>query len=565
MHRATDRMTEPPPSPRPIADIRDQLGLGPHDVEPYGWHQGKLALELADRTPPPRARYVNVTAVSPTPLGEGKTVTAIGLAMGLCRLGAQALVTLRQPSLAPVFGVKGGGAGGGRAVLLPFAHINLHFTGDLHAVTAAHNLLAALLDNHVRRRLEPRIVPDSVTWRRVLDVCDAGLAHIVTGLGHVPQAPLRETGFDLTAASELMAILALATSPADLRLRLNRIVAGRDPAGGVVTVEQIGCAGALAALLRDALRPNLVQTAEHTPALVHTGPFGNIAHGNSSIVADQLAVRLADYVVTESGFGADCGAEKFFHIKCRVSGLRPDCEVLVCTIRALKYQSGRFRVRPGQPLPASLIAEDLDALSAGADNLRAHIEILRKFGLPVVVAINRFPDDTPREMDLVRQMALDGGAAAVAASEAFRLGGAGAEELAAAVQDACRLPNEFRFLYPLEASLEQKLETVAREVYGADGLDVSPAARQKLDEYAQLGYGGLPICIAKTQYSLSHDPQRLGRPRGFRLPIQDVRLSAGAGFVYALAGDIRTMPGLPSRPAALQIDLSPAGDVLGLK
>ncbi|MCC7420767.1 MAG: formate--tetrahydrofolate ligase [Planctomycetaceae bacterium] len=552
------------PSPRPIFEIRDALGLGAEDVEPCGWFKGKLAHGLVGRLPAPRARYVDVTAVNPTPLGEGKTVTAIGLAMGLCRLGPKAIVTLRQPSLAPVFGVKGGGAGGGRSTLLPSDDINLHFTGDLHAVSAAHNLLAALLDNHARRGLAPALVPSSMTWRRVVDICDAGLAHIVTGLGNVPQAPLRETGFDLTAASEVMAILSLATSLGDLRRRVGRIVVGETTEGRVVTAEEIGAAGAMAALLREAFRPNLVQTSEHTPALVHTGPFGNIAHGNSSVIADLAAMRLADYVVTESGFGSDCGAEKFIDIKCRVSGLRPDCEVLVCTVRAMKYQSGRFAVRPGRPLPESLLLEDLDALRAGADNLRAHIEILRRFGLPVVVAVNRFPDDSPREIDALREIAWSAGATA-AVSDAFARGGEGTIELAKAVQEACRQPNQFRFLYPLEMAPEEKIVTVARDVYGADGVDFEPAARKRLETFVLQGYGSLPVCIAKTQYSLSHDPRLSGRPRGFRLPIHDVRLSAGAGFLYALAGEIKTMPGLSSDPAARHIDLGPDGEIFGLR
>lgn len=554
-----------PFSARPISEIRDSLGLHDADAEPFGWHKAKLALDISDRLPPPRARYVDVTAVNPTPLGEGKTVTAIGLAMGLCRLGPKAIVTLRQPSLAPVFGIKGGGAGGGRATLVPSDDINLHFTGDLHAVAAAHNLLAAMLDNHARRGLAPRIVPESLAWRRVLDVCDAGLAHIVTGLGNPAQAPVRETGFDLTAASELMAILSLATSVDDLCRRLGRIVVGQTPDGAVVTAAEIGASGAMAALLRDAFRPNLVQTCEHTPALVHTGPFGNIAHGNSSVIADLVAVRLADYVVTESGFGSDCGAEKFFHIKCRTSGLRPDCEVLVCTVRAMKFQSGRFAVRPGKPLPDSLLAEDLESLRVGSVNLEAHLDILRKFGLPVVVAINRFPDDAPRELDCLKQIALAAGATSAVISDAFTRGSEGAADLAAAVVDACRRPNEFRFLYPLDAAPEKKIEFVAQEVYGATGVDISPAARKKLDTFGTLGYGDLPVCIAKTQYSLSHDPQLLGRPRGFRLPIQDVRLSAGAGFLYALAGDIKTMPGLPAEPAAKRIRLDSSGGISGIQ
>ena len=457
-----------------------------------------------------------------------------------------------------MFGVKGGGAGGGRSALLPADDINLHFTGDLHAVAAANNLLAALLDNHIKRGKRPVLDPATVTWQRALDVNDKGLSHIVTGLGGLPQAPVRETGFDLTAASEVMAILALATSFADLRRRLGRILVGLNPAGEPVFAEEIGGAGAMAALLRDAVRPNLVQTTDHTPALVHAGPFGNIAHGNCSILADYAAVRLADYVITESGFGADCGAEKFFNIKCRSSGLKPDAEVLVCTVRALKLHSGRFSVRPGKPLPAGLLVEDLDALRAGAVNLQAHLDIIRQFGLPVVVAVNRFPTDTEAELDEVCRIARDSGATAVAVSDAFVRGGEGAEDLAQAVIAACREPAAFRFLYPLEASPEEKIETLAtrstaRPVWTTNR---SPAAGWPL--YRELGFGNLPVCIAKTQYSLSHDPHLLGRPRGFRFPIRDVRLAAGAGFLYALAGEIQTMPGLTAEPAALRIDVDPS-------
>jgi len=552
-------------APLRIEAVAAGLGLGPDDVEPFGRHKGKLALGLEQRLAPRTGvRYIGVSAVSPTPLGEGKTVTTIGLAMGLCRLGRPAIATLRQPSQGPVFGIKGGGAGGGRATLLPADDINLHFTGDLHAVAAANNLLAALLDNHLKRGKRPLLDPATVTWQRALDVNDKGLAHIVTGLGAPPQAPLRETGFDLTAASEVTAILALATSFADLRRRLGRILVGSNPAGEPVFAEEIGCAGAMAALLRDAVRPNLVQTSDHTPALVHAGPFANIAHGNCSILADYAAVRLADYVITESGFGADCGAEKFFNIKCRTSGLKPDALVLVCTVRALKLQSGRFSVRPGKPLSAGLLVEDLDALRLGAVNLQAHLDIIRQFGLPVVVAVNRFPTDTDRELDAVCQIARDNGATAVAVMNAYLRGGEGAEELAQAVVTACRAPAAFRFLYPLEASPEEKIETLATRLYGAAGVDYEPLARRRLARYRELGFGTLPVCIAKTQYSLSHDPHLLGRPRGFRFPIRDVRLAAGAGYLYALAGEIQTMPGLTAEPAALRIDVDSAGQITGL-
>lgn len=552
-------------TPEPIGKIAAALGVDETGLEPCGWFKAKFASgierRLEDR---PTGKYVGVTAVSPTPLGEGKTVIAIGLAMGLCRLGRTAVCALREPSLAPVFGIKGGGAGGGRASLLPPEDINLHFTGDLHAVTSANNLLAAMIDNHLKRKLDPPIAPESVTWRRALDVSDKGLFRIVTGLGDPPQAPLRETGFDLTAASEVMAVLALAADLSDLRIRLGRIVVGVSPAGQPVTAEEIGAAGAMAALLRDAIRPNLVQTCEHTPAIVHAGPFGNIAHGNSSVIADRIGLRLADYVVTESGFGADCGAEKFLHIKCRASGLTPDAEVLVCTVRALKYQSGRFTVRPGKPLPAALLEEDLEALRAGGVNLQTHIDILRRFGLPPVVVLNRFPADTPREVQLLRELAREAGARAAVVSDCFARGSEGAVELAEAVEDACRSPVTVRTLYPLSANLETKFTTVATQVYGADGVEFTTAVRKRLAEFESQGFGALPVCVAKTQYSLSHDPTRLGRPRGFQLPINEVRLAAGAGYVYGLAGEITTMPGLPSRPAARGIDVDANGRITGM-
>lgn len=548
-----------------IENLAAQLGFGSEDMEPFGWYQGKLSLDLLTRLANrPKGKYIGVTAISPTPLGEGKTVTTIGLAMGLCRLGYQAIATLRQPSQGPVFGIKGGGSGGGKATLEPAQKINLHFTGDLHAIASANNLLAAMLDNHLKRGKEPRLDPATVLWRRVIDVCDKGLANIITGRDEPPMAPVRETGFDLTAASEVMAIVALASDLQDMRKRLGSIVVGQTLDGALVTAEQIGAAGAMAALLVDAIRPNLVQTVEGTPALVHAGPFANIAHGNSSVIADLLAIRLADYVVTESGFGSDCGAEKLFHIKCRASGLRPDVEVLVCTVRALKYQSGMFAVRPGRPLPTDLLSENLDALRGGAVNLQAHLTILQKFGVPTVVAINRFPTDTDQEITELRKIAVDSGATAVAVSDAFARGGVGAEVLARAVIKATETPSQFRLLYSLDDTPVEKMTILAREIYGADGVEIAPQAQEKLLRFTKLGYGQLPLCIAKTQYSLSHDPKRLGWPKGYRFPIRDVRLAAGAGFLYALAGDISTMPGLPTNPAALRIDLDSEGNIAGL-
>ncbi|MDF1742432.1 MAG: formate--tetrahydrofolate ligase [Gimesia sp.] len=552
--------------PQDINLIAENLGLSRDDYEPYGRAKAKLVhgleQKLSDR---PLAKYIGVTAVNPTPLGEGKTVVAIGLAMALSQLGHSAMGTLREPSLAPVFGIKGGGAGGGKCTLEPQADINLHFTGDMHAVTVANNLLASIIDNHLKRRKSPEINPATITWRRCIDLCDRGLGHIVTGLDHVPQAPLRETGFDLSAASEVMAILALATNLTDLRERLGRIVAGMTFEKKPVTVEELGCAGAMAALLVDAFRPNLVQSCEQTPFLVHTGPFGNIAHGNSSVIADLIAVRLADYVVTESGFGSDCGAEKFYDIKCRISGLIPDAEVLVCTARSLKLQSGQFNVRPGKPLPAALLEENLDALHAGAQNLKAHIDIIRQFSLPTVVAINAFPDDSERELEEIRRIALEQGAAAAVVTDAFAQGSQGAIKLAEAVIQAAAQPNQFACLYPLEFSIEDKIKTIAKKIYGAERVEYEPLARRRVQEYEKLGFGNLPVCIAKTQYSLSHDPGLLGRPQGFTFPVRDVRLSAGAGFLYALCGEVRTMPGLTSKPAAYDIDIDQWGNITGLK
>lgn len=551
--------------PLPITQIAEQLKLSPQDFEPFGWYKGKLALGLERRLPGrDSAKYVGVTAMSPTPLGEGKTVTAIGLAMALCREGHPAIVALRQPSLGPVFGIKGGGAGGGLASLLPAEDINLHFTGDMHAVTSAHNLLAAMIDNHVKRRCAPLISPASLFWKRVIDLNDKGLAHIISGLDDPPQAPLRETGFELTASSEIMAILALADGLPDLRRRLGQIIVGESPSGDPVIADEIGATGAMTALLHEAIRPNLVQTCEHTPAFVHAGPFANIAHGNSSVLADLAAMRLADYVVTESGFGADCGVEKLFNIKCRISGLRPSAEVIVCTVRALKFHSGRYAIKPGQPISQSLLNEDIEAIQIGVVNLQAHLDVLRRFGVPTVVALNRFPHDTEREVETVRRFALDFGAAAFAVTDAFSRGSIGAIELARAVMSACDQPNHFRFLYPLDMTIEEKLTTVARDVYGGEGIELQPQARRRLSQFHDWGFDCLPICIAKTQYSLSHDPTCLGRPRGFRVPIHDLRLAAGAGFIYAIAGDISTMPGLPRDPAAFRISVTDDGMISGI-
>lgn len=543
----------------PIAAIADGLGLSPHEWEPYGWHKAKLAFGLAERLAarPQRGRYVVVTATSPTPMGEGKTVTAIGLAMALHRRvgpAGSAIATLRQPSLAPIFGVKGGGAGGGRAALVPSADVNLHLTGDLHAVAAAHNLLAAIVDNHLGRAASPAIDPESIDIRRVIDVGDRALRAIRSGIGGGKLARERETGFDLTAASEVMAILTLASSAADVRARLGKIVVGVSRDGNPISAEDLGCAGAMAAVLRDAVRPNVVQTSEHTPAFVHAGPFANIAPGASSLSADLAALRLADYVVTEAGFGADCGAEKLFDIKCRSGALRPDAVVVVSTARSLRLHGGGKRAQPG----------DLGALRAGAPNLKAHIEIVERFGPVPIVAINRFPGDSEAEIGELRSIALEAGAASAVVADAYARGSDGCLELADAVIAAAARAPELRLLYPLELSLADKTETIARAIYGADGIDLAPAAADKLARFEELGFREVPICVAKTQFSLSHDPSWLGRPQGYRFPIADARLAAGAGYVYVLAGEVTTMPGLPARPAALGIDLDPTGEVTGI-
>lgn len=550
--------------PLPITKIAERLRLSQDDLEMYGRYAAKLSLHSATRSETV-GKYIGVTAINPTPFGEGKTVVSIGLSMGLCRRDKNAIVTLRQPSLAPIFGIKGGGAGGGRSRVIPSEDINLHFTGDLHAVAAANNLLAAMLDNHGARKLEPHLKSEDITWRRAIDISDKGLAHICSGLNHVPMAPERETGFDLTAASEVMSILSLATDLGDLRRRLGRILVTSPHAQQLITAEDIGAAGAMAVLLRKAIQPNLVQTLENTPALIHAGPFGNISHGNSSIIADQIALKLADYVVTESGFGSDLGAEKLFNMKCRLAGITPAAEVLVCTVRALKYHSGRFDVRPGRPLPQELLQSDLSSLTAGSANLIGHLDNLRQYGIPIVVAINQFPTDTEDELVLIEQIAKAAGAFRVARVNCFSQGGEGAITLADAVIDACNEPSSFTTLYPLDISYAQKLSRIAQRVYGADGVSFSNNTAALLKSFEQRGFSGLPVIVAKTQYSLSHDPKLLGRPKNFTLPIQDVRLAAGAGFVLAMTEGISLMPGLPKHPAAIHMDLLADGTIKGLK
>ena len=551
-------------TPRPISEIAANLGLQPDEVEFYGPYKAKLSLKTLKRLQDkPNGKYVVVTAITPTPLGEGKTTVTVGLGQALAQIGQRAIVAVRQPSLGPVFGIKGGAAGGGHSQVIPMSDINLHLTGDAHAVTAANNLLAAFLDNSLYQGNKLDIDPATITWGRVLDVNDRSLREIVIGLGDGNGVP-RETRFDITAASEVMAILALATSYRDLRERLGRIVVAQNRAKQPVTAEDIGVAGAMAALMVDALKPNLLQTLEHSPALIHAGPFGNIAHGNSSILADKIGLKLADILVTESGFGADLGAEKFFDIKSRVSGLKPDAAVLVATIRALKAHSGRYKIVAGRPLDAGLIEENLEGLNEGMPNLTKQIENTLQFGVPVVVSINLFPTDTPAEIEAVRQAALAAGALDAVPTDIFSQGGKGGIDLAHAVIRATEQPSHYRPLYDLDLSIKEKIETIARKIYGAGSISYLPAAERAIRAYTRFGYDKLPVCMAKTHLSLSANPALLARPEGFEVTVRDVRVSAGAGFVYALLGEMRTMPGLGSRPGGANVDIDDDGNILGL-
>ncbi|MGA2305411.1 MAG: formate--tetrahydrofolate ligase [Acidimicrobiales bacterium] len=549
---------------RPIDEIAGQMGIPPGLLEHYGPNVAKINLDavesLAGR---PKARYVVVTAITPTPLGEGKTTTTVGLGQALACLGKQATIAIRQASMGPTFGIKGGAAGGGYSQVVPFENLNLHLTGDLHAVTAANNLLAAMVDNHLQQGNARNIDPRGITWRRVLDVNDRSLRNIVSGLGTREDGTPRETGFDITAASEVMAVLALATSLQDLRARFGRIVVGYTAQGEPVTAEELKVAGAMTVIMRDAIKPNLLQTLENTPVLVHAGPFGNIAHGNSSVVADLIGIHAGEYLVTEAGFGSDMGAERFFNIKCRTSGLVPDAAVVVATVRALKLHSGRHKVTAGRPLPPAMLAENPEEVHLGAANLLKHLEIVRRHGVTPVVAINAFAEDFPSEHDAIREIAAGVGVRAAVCTH-FVNGGKGAVELAEAIIEAAEEPSEFRMLYEDSASLRQKVEIIAKEVYGADGVDYLPLAARQIDTYEQAGFGTLPVCIAKTHLSISSDPSLKGAPTGWRLPVREARANVGAGFVYLVSGDMRTMPGLSSSPAAERIDIDDKGNVVGL-
>jgi formate--tetrahydrofolate ligase len=550
---------------KPIEDIASAMGVGPHFLEHYGTDVAKIKLEaiesLHDR---PLAKYVVVSAITPTPLGEGKTTTTVGLGQGFSHINRKATIAIRQPSMGPTFGIKGGAAGGGYSQVIPMERLNLHLTGDMHAVTAAHNLLSAMIDNHVHHSDDFfDIDRHSVTWRRVLDVNDRALRNVITGLGSREDGVIRQTGFDITAASEVMAVLALSTSLQDMRQRLGRIVIANRVTGEPVTAEELNAAGAMTVIMRDAIKPNLLQTLENTPVLVHAGPFGNIAHGNSSIVADLIGIRSGDVLVTEAGFGADMGAERFFNIKCRNSGLKPDAAVVVATVRALKAHSGRYQVRAGRPLPEEMLAENPDDIFSGSANLTKQIDNIRIHGVTPVVAINAFPSDFDSEHDAIRSIAEEAGAKAAVATH-FSDGGSGAAELAEAVLEAASAPSDFHFLYPDDASLRDKIHAVATKVYGAGAVEYDLIASRQLDSYERNGFGHLPVCIAKTHLSISSDPKLKGAPSGWTLPVRQARASVGAGFIYPVCGDMRTMPGLSRSPAAERIDIDENGEIVGL-
>ena len=558
-------------TPRPIMELARELGLHDDEVEQYGPYKAKICLAGIERLEREaaaegrRGKYVVVTAITPTPLGEGKTTTNVGLVQGLNRIGHRAAVCIRQPSLGPVFGIKGGAAGGGYSQVIPMEDFNLHLTGDNHAVGAAHNLLAAFVDNSLTHGNPHGIDPLGVLWPRVVDISDRAIRKAIIGLGGRENGYPRETEWEITVASEVMAILALASDIHDLRRRLGRTVVATTFDGRRITADDLKCAGSMTVLLKDAIKPNLLQTLEGGPAFVHCGPFANIAHGNNSILADRLALATCEIACTEAGFGADMGAEKFFDIKCRQSGLKPDAAVLVATVRALKMHGGVGRIVAGKPLDPALEMENVDAVRKGAANLAAQIENVRIFNVPVVVAINHFPTDTEAEVAAIREVAMAAGARYVVVSRHFAEGGAGAEGLARAVWAAAEEgAPDFQLLYPDDAPLREKIETVAVRIYGARGVDELPAASRALKLYEELGFGALPVCMAKTHLSLSHDPNLKGRPTGFRVPIREVRLSAGAGFVTPLLGEMRTMPGLPSHPAGETIDIDADGNIVGL-
>lgn len=539
----------------PIADVAARLGLGEEDIELYGRYKAKISARAEQRlSGAPDGKLILVTAINPTPAGEGKTTTSVGLGEAMCKLGKNAVLALREPSLGPVFGIKGGAAGGGYAQVVPMEDINLHFTGDMHAITAANNLLCALIDNHLQQGNELGIDPRRIMFKRCLDINDRALRFINVGLGGKVNGVPREDGFNITVASEIMAILCLAEDVDDLKKRLSNIFIGYRYDNSPVFVRDLGVQGSMAALLKDALQPNLVQTLENTPAIMHGGPFANIAHGCNSVKATKLALKLGDYVITEAGFGSDLGAEKFFDIKCRYAGLKPDCTVIVATVRALKYNGGVSK--------ENLKEENVAAVEAGIVNLKAHIENMHKYGVPVVVAINRFDTDTDAELKVISDCCEQLGSE-FALSEVFAKGGEGGTELAEKVLLACEKPSDFHLLYDVEDTIQNKVTTIAKEIYGADEVVFTAAAQKQIAEIEGFGFGNLPICVAKTQYSLSDDAARLGRPQGFSITVREARLSAGAGFIVLLTGSVMTMPGLPKKPAALSIDVVD-GKITGL-
>ncbi|GAB1431401.1 formate--tetrahydrofolate ligase [Spirochaetota bacterium] len=565
---------------KPISEIAAGYGIYGDAIELYGNSKAKVKLDFikSHNDKPKKAKYIDVTAISPTPLGEGKTTVTVGLTQGLGKLGRKSIAAIRQPSMGPTFGIKGGAAGGGYSQIVPMEDFNLHLTGDIHAITAAHNLCSTALD--ARMYHESRwsdaffekqgmsklnIDQYQLLWRRVIDMNDRALRNIVYGIGGVDNGPLRQSGFDITVASEVMAILALAKDLKDLRERIGKIIIGLDKQGKAVTTEELGVAGAMTLLLKDALKPNILQTLEEQLAFVHAGPFANIAHGNSSVIADMIATKIGDYVVTESGFGADMGFEKFIDIKCRQSGIFPDAAVIVATVRALKMHGGGPKVSPGKPLASAYVQEDVELVKKGLVNLQAHLGIVKKFGLPAVVAINAFPTDTEKEWEAVREGAIKAGAVDAVVTNNWAEGGDGAVKLAEAVEKAAELPNSIKPFYSLDLSIKEKIEHIAGNVYGADKVSYSDAAEKAIEKFAGLGYSNLPICMAKTQYSLSHDPNLKGAPKGFTFPISDVRLAAGAGFIYPLSGEINTMPGLSSKPGFMGMDIDvETGRIKGL-
>jgi len=553
---------------KPIAEIAKDLGLEEDEIEFHGKHIAKISLEVLERLEDkPNGKFITVTAITPTPLGEGKTVVACGLGQALAKIGKKVCNATREPSKGPTFGIKGGACGGGYSQFLPMESINLHFTGDIHAVDTAHNLLAARIDETLLHGNPYHLDPHKITWRYCVDVNARSLRQIIVGLGGPTNGYPRETGYDITVATETMAILALTTSVKDLRERLGRAVVGYTHDGKPVTAEDLKMAGAMTVLMKDAIKPNLVQTTENTPAICHAGPFANVAHGNNSALADMVALKLADYVVTESGFGADCGFEKIVDVTCRQSGLKLDAAVIVASIRALKMHGGAFVLKPGQKyqtIKKFAETENMPALEKGCENLAKAIDIVKTFGVPAVVAINRFTPDTDAEIELVRRKALEAGAEEAVPVEVWAKGGEGGMKLAEAVVAACEKPNHFHFLYPDDISIKEKIHTIATKIYGARDVHYDSLAEERIKLYAKLGFDKLPINMAKTHLSLSHDPNLKGVPKNFVLPVRDVRASVGAGFLYPLCGVFPTMPGLPSRPAAVDVDIDETGKTIGL-